>query len=133
MNFFIFAVTEPSLTPSELGTTLIGIAFILLVVERVTSLARFFWPAAVKNGDYATKSDISRLEKQIGELTNDYRKLLESSFARYEEFNKTIADIRIGQETLRGDISRVAVMISSKIDTATRIATESHKHTNEQD
>lgn len=130
----IFAA-DPS--PAELGTVIIALAFILLMLERIASLIRFFWPnqlmgAGKPNGDYATRSDISRLEKQIGDLTTDYKDLLKSTFSRYDEFGKTVADLRVGQEGLRREIhdevSKLGVILVAKIELATKAAIESHKH-----
>lgn len=125
-------------TPTELGTVVISLAFILLMLERIASLIRFFWPnqmpggAGKPNGDYATKSDISRLEKQLGDLTTDYKDLLKSTFDRYDGFNKTVADLRVGQEELRREIhdevSKLGVILVAKIEAATRAAIESYKH-----
>jgi hypothetical protein len=137
MIYTIFAA-DPS--PADLGTAIISFAFILLIVERIASLVRFFWPhqpvaqaVAVKpNGDYATRADISRLEKQLGDLTTDYKDLLKSTFDRYDGFNKTVADLRVGQEELRREIhdevSKLGIILVAKIDAATKAAIESHQH-----
>lgn len=137
----IFAA-DPSPTPSDIGTVIVSFAFILLVVERILSLVRFFWPgqygmsmAGKVNGDYATKTDMSRLEKQIAELTTDYKDLLKSTFDRYDGFNKTVADLRVGQESLRREIhdevSKLGVLLVEKIEFATKVAADSHKQMRE--
>lgn len=142
MNSIIFAA-DP--TPSEIGTVLLSLAFILLVVERVAALTRFFWPSRdreivipavpAKNGDYATKTDILRLEKQMADLTTDYKDLLKSSFDRYDGFNKTIADLRVGQEALRREIHdefhKIVDTLVTHIKIAEKNATESHKHSHD--
>lgn len=131
------AVEQP--TPSEIGSTLLSIAFILLILERAGAVVRFFWPnqqRGEKNiGNYATKDDIGRLELQIAGLTSDYKDLLKTSFDRYDSFNKIIADVRVGQEVLRHEISsevnRLVDVLIKKIDVAEKHAVNSHKQSGE--
>jgi len=135
----LFADFVPS--PSDLGSLMIGLVFILLFFERLTSAVRFFWPAkhvengnntAIKN-DYATKADIVRLEGRIGELTKDYKDLLKSSFDRYEAFTQMVANLRVGQEALHRELcdemAKAIAIISDKIDRAENRAMNGHKAT----
>lgn len=134
----VIATVDPTPAPTatDIGSLVIGIAFILLVIERIASLVRLFWPHKQVNGDYATTADIIRLEERLGILTNDYKELVKTAFDHYDIFNKTIADLRVGQEVLRREIGQEVVKATEsvlmRIDRAEKVAADSHhKHSQE--
>jgi len=107
----------PVITVGEIGTWVMGLALILLILDRAKSL---FWPSKpiaeeyirraeleeIKNKleNFVTRLELQRLEQQIINLGNDHKDLAKSTQLKYDDMCKSINELRVSIEQVRREV-----------------------------
>ena len=137
----LFALNDvPDPNASDLGKLMLGLGMVFLIVKAVVDVLFKFLPPRQPAAEVATKASVEalalaqaqfetkanaqlaseRIDRQLTQMTADYKELAKYVNARYEDLNHQNNEIRISLETFRREtvelVHQAISEIGKKID-----------------